>query len=39
VLSDGFGFSNRRRDQTKILLWDRNGFWRRIYRLEIDLFK
>jgi transposase len=31
-------FSNQRRDRSKMLLWDRNGFWLLMKRLEQDRF-
>lgn len=31
-------FSNRRRNRIKLLLWDRNGFWLLMKRLEADRF-
>jgi transposase len=31
-------FSNRRRDRIKLLLWERNGFWLLMKRLEADRF-
>jgi len=31
-------FSNQRRDRIKMLLWDRNGFWLLMKRLEQDRF-
>ena len=34
-----FVFSNRRRDRIKLLLWEKNGFWLLLKRLEADRFK
>lgn len=34
-----FVFSNRQRDRIKILLWEKNGFWLLLKRLEADWFK
>lgn len=31
-------FSNQRRDRVKMLLWERNGFWLLMKRLEQDRF-
>ncbi len=33
-----FAFSNRRHDRIKLLLWNRNGFWLLLKRLETDRF-
>ena len=33
-----FAFRNRRRDRIKLLVWDRNGFWLLMKRLEQDKF-
>ena len=33
-----YAFRNRRCDRVKLLLWDRNGFWLWIRRLEQDRF-
>jgi transposase len=33
-----YAFRNRRCDRIKLLLWDRNGFWLWIKRLEQDRF-
>jgi transposase len=33
-----FVFGPRRKDRLRILLWDRNGFWLMVTRLEADRF-
>ncbi|CAG4896147.1 IS66 family insertion sequence element accessory protein TnpB [Paraburkholderia saeva] len=33
-----YAFSNQRRDRVKLLVWDRNGFWLLMKRLEQDRF-
>ena len=33
-----YAFSNQRRDRVKQLVWDRNGFWLLMKRLEQDRF-
>ncbi|MGF6971784.1 transposase [Paraburkholderia sp. JPY465] len=33
-----YGFTNRRRDRIKLLVWDKNGFWLFLRRLEADRF-
>ena len=33
-----YAFHNRRRNRIKLLLWDRNGFWMLLKRLEEDRF-
>lgn len=39
VLTAGiFAFTNRKRDRIKLLLWERNGFWLLMKRLEQDRF-
>ncbi|MGF6482672.1 IS66 family insertion sequence element accessory protein TnpB [Paraburkholderia sp. JPY419] len=33
-----YAFSNRRANRIKLLLWERNGFWLMLRRLEADRF-